>query len=156
MHSLISLISWNEGTWIVLLILDIQLLCLITVKLQLGLPYRNIWINWSLAWDKICLLIFVVLFKRVCQGVWKLGHWRKRCVVVSLSLPQSHNGFRVSRKQCLRKQCLPGCNLVRSLIPYGLWILKILFAQGRIKLSRFLKDWETSWVSNFQDCSIQI
>ena len=114
---------------------------LLTVKLKLGLPYRNVWINWSLPWDKICLLIFLILFKRVCLGVWKLGQWRKKCVVVSVSLPQSHNGFRVSWKQCLnlwsRRWLRPSRNLVRSLIPYGLWILKILFAQGRIKFSRF-------------------
>ena len=114
---------------------------LLTVKLKLGLPYRNVWINWSSPWDKICSLIFLILFKRVCLGVWKLGQWRKKCVVVSVSLPQSHNGFRVSRKQCLnlwsRRWLMPSRYFVRSLIPYELWILKILFAQGRIKFSRF-------------------
>ena len=32
---------------------------------------------------------------------------------------------------------MPSGNLVRSLIPYGLWILKILFAEGRIKFNKF-------------------
>ena len=32
---------------------------------------------------------------------------------------------------------MPSGNLVRSLIPYGLWILKILFAEGRIKFIKF-------------------
>ena len=99
------------------------------------------WINWSSPWDKICSLIFLILFKKVCLGVWKLGQWRKKCVV-SVSLPQSHNtGFRVPWKQCLnlwsQRWLRPGHNLVRSWIPYGLWILKILFAQSCIKFSRF-------------------
>ena len=86
-------------------------------------------------------MILLILVKRVCLGVWRLGQWRKKCAVVSISLPQSHNGFRVSWKQCLnlwsRRWLRPSRNLVGSLIPYGLWILKILFVQGRIKFSRF-------------------
>ena len=74
---------------------------LLTVKLQLRLPYRKVWINWSSPWDKIWSLIFLILFKRVCLGVWKLRQWRKKCIVVSVSLSQSHNGFRVSWKHCL-------------------------------------------------------
>ena len=125
----------------------------LTVKLKLGLPYRNVWINSSLPWDKICSLIFLILFRRVCLGVWKLGQWRKKRVVVSVSLPQSHNGFRVSWKPCLnlwsRRWLRLSRNLIRSLILYGLWILKILFAQGRIKFSRFFLKIERPLVSNF-------
>ena len=110
-----------------------------TVKLQLELPYRNVWINWPSLWDKICSLIFLILFKRVCLGVWKRGQRRKKCVVVSVSLRQSHKIFRVSWKQCLnlwsRRWLRPSRNFIKSSIPYGLWILKILFAQGCIKLS---------------------
>ena len=78
----------------------------------------------------------------------------KKCVFVSVSLPQSYNGFRVSWKQCLnlgsRRWMRPSSNLVRSLIPYGLWTLKTLFAQCQIKFSRcFLKNWKSSWVCNF-------
>ena len=65
----------------------------------------------------------------------------KKSVVVLVSLPQSPNRFRVSWKQCLnlrsRKWLRPRRNLVRSLIPYGLWILKVVFAQCRIKFRRF-------------------
>ena len=114
---------------------------LLKVKLQLGLPYRNFWINWSLQWYKICLLIFLILFKRVCLGVRKLGLWRKKCVIVSISLTQSHNVFRVSWKQCLnlrsQRWLNSRLNLVRSLIPYGLWISKILFPQRLTKFRRF-------------------
>ena len=120
------------------------------VKLQLGLRYRNVLTKWSSSWGKICLLMFLILFKRICLEVWKLGQWRKKCVTVSVSLPQSHNGFWVSWKQCLnlwsRRWLRPSHNLVKSLIPYGLLILKIIFAQDRIKFSRFF--WETSRVSN--------
>ena len=88
--------------------------------------------------------MFLILFKRVCLGEWKLGQRRKKCAIVSVPLPQSHNGFIVSWKQCLnlwsQRWLNPGRNLIRSLIPYELRILKILFAQGRIKFrSLFLK-----------------
>ena len=115
---------------------------LLTVKLQLGLTCRNVWISWFLPWDKIWTLIFLILFKKVCLRVWKLEQWRKKCVAVSGSSPQSQNVFWVLWKQCLnlwsRGQLRPRRNLVRTLIPYGLWILKILLAQDCIKFSRFL------------------
>ena len=114
---------------------------LLTVKLKLGSLYRNVWINWSSPWDKICSLIFLILFKRVCLRVWKLEQWREKCVVVSVSLPQPHYGCRLFWKQCLnlwsRRWLRLSRNLARSLIPYGLWILKLLFSQSRIKFSRF-------------------
>ena len=110
-----------------------------TVKLQFELPYRNVWINWPSLWDKICSLIFLILFKSVCLGVWKRGQWRKKCVAVSVSLRQSNKIFRVSWKQCLnlwsRRWLRPSRNFIKTSIPYGLWILKILFAQDCIKLS---------------------
>ena len=117
---------------------------LLVVKLELGLPYRKVSINWSSSRDKIFSLMFLILFKRVCVGEWKLGQRRKKCAIVSVTLPESHNVFRVSWKQCLnlwsQRWLNPGRNFIRSLIPYELRILKILFAQGRIKFSRlFLK-----------------
>ena len=82
------------------------------------------------------------LLKRVCLGVWKLAQWRKKYIIVSVSFSQPHNRFRVSWNQCLNLSSQRWRrlrrNLVRSLVPYGLWILKILFAQGRIKFGRFL------------------
>ena len=82
------------------------------------------------------------LFKRVCLGVRKLAQWRKKNIIVSVSFSQPHNRFRVSWNQCLNFSSQGWLkhrrNLVRSLVPYGLWILKILFAQGRIKFGRFL------------------
>ena len=58
----------------------------------------------------------------------------KKVHFVSVSLPQSHNGFRVSWKQCLnlwsQSWLKPRRNPAKNLIPYGLWTLKILFAKG--------------------------
>ena len=65
---------------------------LLTVKLKLGLSYKNV----SSPLDKIYSLTFLILFKRVCLGARKLGQWRKMCVIVSVSFTQSHNRFRVS------------------------------------------------------------
>ena len=111
---------------------------LLTVKLQLGLLYRKVWINWSSPWDKICSFILLILFKKVCLGLWKFGRWRRKCVVVSVLLPQSKNGFRVSWKQFLTLRSRRWLKTSRNLVfPYGLWILKILFTQGLIKFSRF-------------------
>ena len=114
---------------------------LLTVKFQIGLPYRNVWIKLSLPWDKIWSLILLILFKTAFAGLWKLGQWRKKSVIVSVSLPQSLNGSGVSWRQCLnlwsQKLLRPRWNLFKRLILYGLWILKILFAQGHIKCKRF-------------------
>ena len=74
---------------------------LVIVKLQLGLPYRNIWINWSLPWDKICLLAFLMVIS-ILKGLPRsVETWAvEKKVIVSVLLQQSHNGFRVSWKQC--------------------------------------------------------
>ena len=73
-----------------------------------------------------------------------LGSGEKSVLSFQYHWLQSHDGFRVSWKQYLnlrsRRWLRPNRKLVRRLIPYGSWILKILFAQGRIKFSRsFLK-----------------
>ena len=64
----------------------------------------------------------------------------KKCCCFSI-ITTVHNGFRIFWKQCLnlwaQRWLRPSRNLVRNLIPYGLWILNILFAQGHIKFSRF-------------------
>ena len=87
------------------------------------------------------MLTFLSLFKRVFLGVWKLGQWREKWVIVSSFLSPSHNGFRLSWKQYLNlwswRWVRPRQNLVRGLMPYGLWISKILFARGFIKFKKF-------------------
>lgn len=70
--------------------------------------------------------------------------WTKRELLFSVSLQQSHNGLRVPWKHCLNlcswRWLKPSRNLVRSLIPYGLWISKILII--------FWKCW--GWAANVQ------
>ena len=90
-----------------------------------------------------------------CLGMRKLVQWRKKCIVDSISLPNSHKGFKVSWKQCLNlcswRWLKPRRNLVNSLFPMGLWISKILLEQGRMKFrSFFLKVIEVCWVSNVE------
>ena len=121
---------------------------LLTVKLQLGLPYRNVWINSSLPWDKMLFNISKIIqevFSRSAE-TWVV---EKKVLVSS---PQSQNVFRMSWKRCLNlwlwRWLRHSRNIVRSLIPYELWISNTLAAQGRVKFSFFLKT-ETDWVSNF-------
>ena len=98
---------------------------------------------------KILESIVAILSKRVCLWRWKFGQWRRKCFVVSVPLPQLHIGSTESWKLCLNlcsfRWLNPILNLVRYLIPRGLWILKILFGKGLIK-SRicFLKTWNES------------
>ena len=123
---------------------------LLTVKLQLGLPYKNVWINWSSSWDKIYSLIFLISAKRVCLGVWKLGQWRKKCVIVSVTSAQSHNGFRVSWKQCLNLCLRRWLRLIRNLI-LAVWFHKNTICTRSYKVYEiFFNNWKTSLVSNFR------
>ena len=85
--------------------------------------------------------MFLIFWKRVCLGMRKLVQWRKKCIVDSISLPHWHKWFKVSWKKCLDlcswRWLRPRRNLVKSLIPRGLWISRKLFAQGRIKCRSF-------------------
>ena len=105
------------------------------------LLYRRVWVSCVSLWDKLLSSMFLIFWKRVCLGMRKLVQWRKKCIVDSISLPHSHKGFKVSRKQCLNlcswRWLRPRRNLVKSLIPRGLWISKILLAQGRMKFRSF-------------------
>ena len=94
--------------------------------------------------------MFLTFWKRVCLGMRKLVQWRKKCIVDSISLLHLHKGFKVSWKQCLNlcswTWLRPRRNLVKSLIPRGLSISKILLEQGRMKFRSF-KSIETCWAS---------
>ena len=109
------------------------------------LLYRRVWVSCVSLWDKLLSSMFLIFWKRVCLGMRKLVQWRKKCIVDSISLLHSHKGFKVSWKQCLNlcswRWLRPRRNLVKSLIPRGLWISKILLAQGRMKFrSRFTSE----------------
>ena len=104
---------------------------LLTAKLQLRSPHRNVRINWSPPWDKICSNIFQKGLFRSAETLFQYNYHSHRM------------GFIGSWKQCLNlwsRRWLRNRRNLRSSIPYGLWISKILFAQGRIKFRRsFLK-----------------
>ena len=107
-------------------------------KLGQVLQIRTIITNWGITFVNIC--------KRFYIELRKLGQCRKKCVMVSLSLPHSHNRFKVPWKQCLnfwsQRWLRPRRNLGRSLIPYVLWMLKKLFTQGHTKFKRFILKFE--------------
>ena len=107
------------------------------------MPYRRVWVSCVLLWDKMLSSMFLMFWKKVSLGMRKMVHWRKKCIVDPISLPHSHKGFKVSWKQylnlCLWRWLRPRRNLVKSLILRGLWILKILLAQGRMKFRSFYK-----------------
>ena len=104
------------------------------LKFQIDFDYQIK--EFELQKNLICLIFCCQLFKRVCLRIVKLWQWRKKCMVVSTSRPQLHNGFKVSWKLCLnlwsRKWLRPTRSLVSNLIPSGLSILKMLLGLGRI------------------------
>ena len=104
-------------------------------------PYKRVWVSCVSLWDKMLSSMFLIFWKRVCLGMRKLVQWRKKCTVDSISLRHLHKRFKVSWKQCLSlcwwRGLRPRRNLVRSLIPRGLWISRILLAQGRMKFRSF-------------------
>ena len=117
------------------------------------MPYRRVWVSCVSLWVKMLSLMFLIFWKRVCLGMRKLVQWRKKCIVDSISLLHSHKGFKVSWKQCVNlcswRWPRHRRNLVKSLIPRGFWILKILLALCHFK-SILFKSIETCWVSNVE------
>ena len=86
--------------------------------------------------------MLLIFWKRVYQGMSKLVQWKKKCIVDAISLPHSHKGLKVFWTQCLNlcswRWLRPRRNLVMNMIPRGLWISKILLAQGCMKFRSFL------------------
>ena len=86
--------------------------------------------------------MLLIFWKRVYQGMSKLVQWKKKCIVDAISLPHSHKGLKVFWTQCLNlcswRWLRPRRNLVMNVIPRGLWISKILLAQGCMKFRSFL------------------
>ena len=91
-----------------------------------------------------CSSMFIILWKKVLSRNELVSWCSGERIVNSISLPNLHKGFKASWKQCLNLcwwiWLTPRHNLVKSLIPRGLWISKILFAQDHMKFRRlFLK-----------------
>ena len=92
----------------------------------------------SLYWlsDGKCLSINIKSFMRISWISLKNWHRRKKCHVVSVSMLQEHNGFKVSSKLCWslcsRKWLNHNLNLVSNFIPTWSWMLKILFSLAEL------------------------
>ena len=115
------------------------MISLLMLEWQFWLPYRRV--SCVSIWDEMLSSMFLIFWKRVCLGIRKLVQWKKKCIVDSISLPHSQKLFKVSWKQGLNlsswRWLRPRRNLVKSLIPRGLWISKILLALGRMKFRSF-------------------
>ena len=100
---------------------------------------------------KIFTSIVAFLSKRVCLWVEKFVQWGK-LIVVSIPLMLLHSGSIESWKLCLNlcsfRWVNPVLNLLRYLIPRGLWMLQMPFCMGLIKLKmHFLKTSnESEWL----------
>ena len=109
-----------------------------------SLPYNRILISLSWLCDGRDLSMFIKSFIRISQISLKNWHPRKKWNVVSASMLQEHNKFKLSSKLCqnlcLLKWLSPNLNLVSNLIPTWSWMLKILFSLGLIQFSRALQN----------------
>ena len=109
--------------------------------------------------------MFPMVLKRVRVSVIYVRQWRRKCAVDSVSKPQLQNGFKESWKLCLnlrsRKWLKSSRSLVINSIPFGLWQLKRLLADGLInfkilflkilKLLEFLMLWSSLFHSIIAD-----
>ena len=95
-----------------------------------------------------------MIFREVDLSFKKLGQWRRKWPDVSVSLPQLQIGLSESWKLCLnlcsRRWLKPNLNLVNNLTPLGLWQLKTVLPEGRMKFkSVFLKIFKLSELQIF-------
>ena len=83
-----------------------------------------------------------MLSKKIDLSSEKKSAMKEIWTVVSMSLLQQQIGFKQSRKLCLNLWCLgwlkPNLSLVISLIPIGLWQLKVLLGVGRLNCKMLL------------------
>ena len=105
------------------------------------LPNRSVLVIVVSAWFKILLSILAIMLRRVFPSVRKLGQWRRKWHVFSMSQPQVQRGFSVSWKLflnlCWWRWLNLGCNLVKYWIPFRLWQPNMLFAIGLINFKIF-------------------
>ena len=85
--------------------------------------------------------ILQMLLRKIDLSSEKIGRWRKKWTVVSMSLPQQQTEFTRSRKFCLnlwsRRWLKPNPSLAISFIPVGLWQLKVLLRVGCMNCKMF-------------------
>ena len=108
-----------------------------------SLPYNRILISLSWLSNGRDLSMFIKSFIRICRISLKNWYRRKKCNVVSASMLQEYNGFKVSSKLCRNlcscKWLSPNLNPVSNFIPTWSCMLKILFSLGLIKFSKALR-----------------
>ena len=109
------------------------------------LPKRRVLIKTSSQWYRRLLSVFSMVLMRLRLSAVYMGQWRKNCIVDSIFKPQLQNWFKESWKLCLNlcsyNWLKPSCSLVINLIPFGLWQLKKLLADGLINFKILLKYW---------------
>ena len=109
---------------------------LLTIESNFEFPYSNKLVNSLLFIFFKSGSILLMLFKSVKRKWLKFWHCRKKCSVVSISLPQEHNGFIESWKLCLNLCSLrwlsPRRSLVKCFKPRGLCTPNINLGFGRI------------------------
>ena len=96
-----------------------------------------------------------MILRKVDLSFEKLGQWRRKWADVSISLPQLHVCLSESWKLCLnlysRRWLKRNLNLVNNLSPLGLWQLKTVLPEGRMKFkSVFLKIFKLSELRIFR------
>ena len=96
-----------------------------------------------------------MIFRKIDFPFEKLGQWRRKWADVSISLPKLHMGLSESWNLCLnlcsRRWLKPNLNLVNNLTPLGLWQLKTVLPEGRMKFkSVFLKIFKLSELRIFR------
>ena len=101
------------------------------------------------------LSVLPMIFRKVYLSFEKLGYWRRKWADVSISLPQLHIGLSKSWNLCLnlcsRRWLKPNLDLVNNLTPLGLWQLKTVLPEGRMKFkSVFLKIFKLSELRIFR------
>ena len=83
-----------------------------------------------------------MIFRKVDLSLEKLIQWTRKWTDVSISLPQLQIGLSESWKLCLnlrsRRWLKPNLNLVNNLTPLGLWQLKTVLPEGRMKFKSVL------------------
>ena len=100
------------------------------------------------------LSVLPMIFRKVYLSFENLGYWRRKWADVSISLPQLHIGLGKSWNLCLnlcsRRWLKPNLDLVNNLTPLGLWQLKTVLPEGRMKFkSVFLKIFKLSKLQIF-------
>ena len=112
-------------------------------------------VTWESSLIKMFLSMLPMISRKVDLSFEKLGQWRRKWADVSISLPQLQIGLSESWKLCLNlcswRWLKPNLNLVNNLTHLGLWQLKTVLPEERMKFkSVFLKTLKLSELRIFK------